>query len=365
MSLKRTPLYDVHIEMGAKMVEFAGWCMPLQYTSIIREHRAVRENVGLFDVSHMGEFVLRGRDAAANLERLATNLVSNIPLGRTRYTLLCNETGGIIDDLLIYRLGDAEFMLAVNAANISRDFRWISSHLEGEANLEDVSDRTGMIAVQGPFSREVLQKLTDVELSSLSYYSFVRARVAGCDVTISRTGYTGELGYEIYCRSPDAISIWRALLEAGEGFGISPCGLGARDTLRLEMGYCLHGNDIDETTTPIEADLGWAVKEKDFIGSEVVLRQKAQGVGRKLVGFIMIEKGMAARRGDQIRLGGRIVGRVTSGSISPSLGKPVGLAYVESGLSRPGTVLGVVVRGKTHPVEVVELPFYKNGTARK
>jgi len=357
--VKRTPFYNIHRGLGAKIVEFAGFEMPVQYSSIIEEHRTVRSAVGIFDVSHMGEFEIRGRDAAEFVQRATINDVTKLVPGKAQYSAMCYPDGGIVDDLILYHLGD-HYMMVVNASNIEKDFSWLREHAAGDVDLRDVSDEVALLAVQGPSSLAALQKLTRVDLSSIPYYHFARGTLAGIEMLISRTGYTGELGFELFfpAHPSTAEAVWQRIFEAGKGFGMRPVGLGARDTLRLEMGYCLYGNDIDATTDPLEAGLGWITKlEKgDFIGRPALLKKKQEGLRRKLVGFTVEEKAFP-RHGYEIRLNGSVIGRVTSGTFSPSLEKGIGMGYVEVAHSVPGTTITVVVRSKSVRATVVKLPF--------
>ena len=356
---KKTALYDEHVRLGAKMVEFAGFWMPVQYHSIIAEHKAVRTAVGMFDVSHMGEFLFRGDGALDFLQRMTVNDVSRLIVGQAQYSAMCYEDGGIVDDLLVYRFSD-HYMMVVNAANIEKDWNWLAEHKPPGVEMENASDRITLIAVQGPKSRDLLQELTETDLSGIAYYHFVSGALAGAPMTISRTGYTGELGFELYMDNAHGTSVWRKILEAGREFNLSPAGLGARDTLRLEMGYCLYGNDIDQTTNPIEAGLSWITKLKkgDFIGREALLRVKEEGPKRKLVGFKMEGRGFP-RHGYKIFHNGTEIGRVTSGSISPMLNAGIGMGYVRTEFSAPGTKLDIDIRGRRMPAAVCELPFYR------
>lgn len=359
--MKRTAFYDIHKSLGAKMVEFGGFEMPVHYRGIIEEHLAVRTSVGVFDVSHMGEFHVRGRDALKFLQRMTINDVSKLVEGRAQYSAMCYDDGGIVDDLLVYHCGDY-YMLVVNAANIQKDFEWLKSHLEGNVELRDVSDSVSLLAVQGPNSLNTLQKISDVDFSRIRYYHFTRGSVAGIPALISRTGYTGELGFELYFDSSQesARQMWNALFDAGAEFGIVPVGLGARDTLRLEMGYCLYGNDIDQTTNPLEAGLGWITRlEKgDFVGRDALLKVKEEGLKRRLVGFVLPDK-FLARHGYPLRAEGKQVGVVTSGTFSPSLQRGIGMGYVPVALSQPGTTVEVEARGRVAQAEIVPLPFLK------
>ncbi len=361
MNPKPTAFLDIHKALGGKIVEFAGFEMPVQYTGIIEEHRRVREHVGLFDVSHMGEFEIRGDDALAFVQSVTINDASKLRDGRVQYSALCYDDGGIVDDLLVYNMGD-HFMLVVNAANIDKDFTWLREHLRGDVQLLNRSDEFSLLAVQGPRAIDALAGLTAVDLAAIPYYHFVRGSLAGVDMLISRTGYTGELGFELYFPSDRATGakVWSAIMESGKKSGIGPTGLGARDTLRLEMGYCLYGNDIDKTTNPLEAGLGWITKldKGDFIGRDALLRVRDHGLTRKLVGFRLDDKAFP-RHGYSIRAGGRDVGTVTSGTYSPSLDAGIGMGYVESGMAAPGTQIAIVIRTREIPASVVAVPFVK------
>lgn len=356
--LKRTPLFPVHVKAGAKMVPFGGWEMPVQYTGIIEEHRAVRRAVGLFDISHMGEFEVEGPEAVAALQGLTTNDVATLEIGQVQYSLLCYPDGGIVDDLTVYRLATNRFMLTVNAANIDTDWAWVTEH-GGKARWLNISAETALLAVQGPKAEECVQRLADRDPSGLRYYWFVEGRVAGVPARISRTGYTGEDGFELYVAAADAERLWFALLEAGEPDGITPVGLGARDTLRLEMRYALYGNDIDATTNPLEAGLGWVVKlaKGDFIGRSGIEQVKAKGPKRKLVGFEMVDRAVP-RHGYRIVKDGREAGVVTSGSYGPAVDKYIGVGYVTAELARVGSELDVEVRENPRRARVVPTPFY-------
>lgn len=356
--MKVTPFNALHKSLGAKMVEFGGFEMPVQYAGIMEEHAAVRNAAGVFDVSHMGEFEVRGRDAVGFLQRVTVNDVSRLTEGKAQYSAMCNVDGGIVDDLLIYHFGD-RYMLVVNASNIGKDFAWLKSNLKGDVELTDVSDTIALLAIQGPRSLEILQHLTQVPLREIGYYTFKRGIVAGQDAIISRTGYTGELGFEMYFAvSPDAPGVWSAIFDAGKSYGLQPVGLGARDTLRLEMGYCLYGNDIDDTTTPLQAGLGWITKlgKGEFIGKAVLDREKAAGIPRKLVGFVLPDRTIA-RHGYAISDGTNGIGTVTSGTFSPTLQRSVGMGYVPPSVATPGATVHVVIRGKATPATVVPLPF--------
>ncbi len=357
--MKKTPFTEIHRSLGAKLVEFAGFEMPVQYSGIIDEHLAVRNRVGVFDVTHMGEFIVRGKDAAAFLQKMTVNDVSKLYEGRVQYSAMCYDNAGIVDDLLIYHCGD-HYMLVVNASNAKKDFDWLTSHLEGDVTLTDRSDEFSLLAVQGPQSLATLKKITDVDLSAMEYYHFKTGRLAGEEMIISRTGYTGELGFELYFRWDDvaAKKVWDAIFAAGKELGITPIGLGARDTLRLEMGYCLYGNDIDQTTHPLEAGLAWITKmnKGDFVGKSVMAKAKAEGLRRSLVGFTLSEKAVA-RHGYPLMANGSEVGHVTSGTFSPSLERAIGLGYVSTGNDREGNTITVGIRGKEVPATIVKIPF--------
>jgi aminomethyltransferase len=360
--LKRTPFYDIHTALGAKMVEFAGFEMPVQYSSIIEEHIAVRRSVGVFDVTHMGEFYVRGKAALAFLQKVTINDVARLKPGRVQYSAMCYEDGGIIDDLLIYRM-EGQFMLVVNASNLQKDFDWLQSQKIGDVELENISDATALLAVQGPKSLAALQKLTKEDLSKVEYYAFTRGVLAGVSMVISRTGYTGELGFELYFDADieTAKNVWNAIFDAGKEFGIQPVGLGARDTLRLEMGFCLYGNDIDKTTHPLEAGLGWITKlsKKEFNGRNQMLKARGEGLKRKLVGFILPDRTLA-RHGYEIVNDGSVVGHVTSGTFSPSLKRGIGMGYVTAELANAGNVVSVRIRDKEIPATIVVMPFLQN-----
>ena len=357
--LKRTPLHAAHVRLGARLVPFGGWDMPVQYRGILEEHRAARAAAGCFDVSHMGEFEFRGRDATRALQRLTTNDVGALKIGQVQYSLLCYEDGGIVDDLTLSRLGDDHYMMTVNAANIDKDWAWVTRHLEGQVEAQNVSAETGLIAVQGPRAEGLVGRLSDVDVTQIGYYRFGRGRVAGTPAIISRTGYTGEDGFELYVPASSTEAVWEALLAAGKPDGVAPAGLGARDTLRLEMKYALYGNDIDQTTNPIEAGLGWVVKlsKDEFIGKGAIEQVKAEGPRRRLVGFEMIDRGVA-RHGYRVLRDGVEVGLVTSGSYGPSVDRYIGLGYVPAALSAVGTEIDVEVRGRPQKARVVKTPFY-------
>jgi aminomethyltransferase len=360
--LKKTPLNARHHASGARMVGFGGWEMPVEYSGIVAEHMAVRERAGLFDVSHMGEIEIAGKNALDAVQRISCNDASKLQVGQAHYSGLMSAAGTFVDDLLVYRLAKEHFLLVVNASHIPTDYAHIAEHIQpaGDAVAVDASSRYALIAVQGPRALDVLQPLTGVELGAIKYYWFAHGEVAGVRATISRTGYTGEDGFEIFVPPQSADRVWLALLDAGRGAEVVPCGLGARDTLRLEAAMRLHGNDIDDTTTPLEADLGWMVgwSKSDFLGADVLRRQKAAGVTRKLVGFEMLERGIA-RQGYDAYVGERAAGRVTSGTQTPFLKKAIGLAYLPSEHAAVGTEFAVDIRGRRTRAAVVPLPFYK------
>ncbi len=357
--MKRIPLHDVHVALGAKIVPFAGFEMPVRYSSDLDEHHTVRNGVGVFDVSHMGEFVLRGPGALALIQKVSANDASVLTDGKVQYSYLPNATGGVVDDLLVYRYDANEYYLVVNASNIEKDWDWIVSHNTEGVEMENISDRLCLLAVQGPKAMATLQKLTEIDLSALEYYTFTTGTMAGIDdVLVSATGYTGAGGFEVYVWAKDAEAMWKAIFKAGAEFDIKPVGLGARDTLRLEKGYCLYGNDIDDTTSPLEAGLGWVTKfTKDFINSPALKAQKEQGLSRKLVGFELMEKGIPRGHYELCNADGVKIGEVTSGTISPTLQKGIGLGYVPTSLAKPGTELFVKVRDRLLKAQVVKLPF--------
>jgi aminomethyltransferase len=354
----RTPLYEKHVRAGARMVEFAGWEMPVQYAGILEEHAAVRTRVGLFDVSHMGEVVFRGPTALEALGRLFTNDLAKVADGQAQYGCLCRESGGIVDDVIVYRRSPEDLLVCVNAGNRAKDFEWLAKHAGG-AEVRNESDEWAQIAIQGPLAPAVLQRTTRANLSAMRPFRFASAEVAGVPSILARTGYTGEDGFEVFCRSPDGPRVWDSLLDAGQPEKIQPCGLGARDSLRLEVAYRLYGQDMDDGTTPLEAGLGWVVKldKGDFIGREAMVRQKEAGLARKLVGFVLTEPGIA-RHGYQVVQEGRKVGEVTSGTRSPTLQIPIGLAYVPPALAAEGSTFAVEIRGRPVAAKVVKTPFY-------
>lgn len=361
-SMKNTALSQVHINLGAKMVPFAGYNMPVQYEGINAEHETVRKTVGVFDVSHMGEFILKGENALDLIQRVTSNDASKLIDGKVQYTCLPNENGGIVDDLLVYRIDEKTYMLVVNASNIEKDWNWIQKFNTKKVEMHNISDKTSLLAVQGPLAAKALQGLTDMDLSAMEYYSFKKGKFAGIDnVLVSATGYTGSGGFEIYFENEHAEIIWQKIFEAGAEFGIKPIGLGARDTLRLEMGFCLYGNDIDDATSPLEAGLGWIIKfNKEFTNSKNLAAQKEQGVKKKLVAFEMVDRGIPRHDyiiGDE---NGTAIGKVTSGTQSPSLQKAIGLGYVNLEHSKEGTEINIIIRDNKVKAKIVKLPFYKN-----
>ncbi len=366
-SLKRTPLYEEHVRAGGKMVPFAGFELPVQYApGIVAEHRAVRSAAGLFDVSHMGEFIVRGPDALALVQNVTTNDASQLQIGQAQYSVICQDDGGAIDDCIVYRFTD-HYMIVVNAANHDVDWEWISGHAAAlDVGLSDRSDATALLALQGPRAQEILAPLTDEVLDDIAYYHFTEGEVAGRPAVISRTGYTGEDGFELYLAPADAAHVWARLLDTGEDKGLIPAGLGARDSLRLEVGYILYGNDLDREHTPLEAGLGWVVKpaKGEFHGREALVRQKEEGLQRRLVGFRLLERGFP-RHGYEVRFQGEAAGLVTSGVVSPMLEEGVGLAYVPASAKEPGTAVEIVIRGRAVPAEVVRPPFYTDGSVRR
>ena len=360
--MKNTPFTKKHIALGAKMAEFAGYNMPISYSGINDEHAAVRNNAGIFDVSHMGEFILKGEHALELIQRVTTNDASKLIAGKAQYSCFPNDEGGIVDDLIVYCLEENKsYMLVVNASNIHKDWQWISKHNNKKVEMHNISDKTCLLAIQGPNATKILQPLTDVDILNLKYYTFVKGTFAGIEnVLISATGYTGSGGIEIYFedKNDDAEKIWDKIFEAGVPQGLKPIGLGARDTLRLEMGYCLYGNDIDDKTTPLEGGLGWITKfTKDFIARDIIEQQKADGIQQKLVGFEMVEKGIPRHDYDIKDFSGTTIGRVTSGTQSPSLGKAIGLGYVRPVFANIDAKIYIKVRDKLLQAKVVKLPF--------
>lgn len=359
--MKQVALNDTHETLGAKMVSFAGYSMPVQYEGVTAEHETVRKALGVFDVSHMGEFLALGDGAIDLLQLVCSNDIAKIKVGQAQYNCLPNDKGGIVDDLLVYRIREKEYLLVVNASNIEKDWEWIKKHNSFNADLKNISDGYSLLAIQGPEAVEAMQSLTNTDLSAIKFYHFEVAPFAGIDrVIISATGYTGSGGFEIYCKNADTNQLWDKIMEAGADFGIKPIGLAARDTLRLEMGYCLYGNDIDETTSPIEANLGWITKfNKDFINSDQLKQQKETGPTRKLVGFELNERGIPRQGYDIVDSDGNVIGVVTSGTQAPTVGKGIGLGYVPTAMATPGSQIFIQVRKKALPATVVKLPFYK------
>ncbi len=362
--MKKTPFTDVHIALGAKMHEFAGYNMPIEYSGINDEHMNVLNGVGVFDVSHMGEFWVKGPNALAFLQKVSSNDASKLAVGQVQYCCFPNDKGGIVDDFLLYRYSEDKYMMVPNAANLEKDWAWCQKQNTMGAELEDASDHIALLAVQGPKATEVLQRLTDVDLSTIPYYTFKEGTFAGCpNVIISCTGYTGAGGFELYFYPEHGQKIWDAIFEAGKPEGIKPAGLGARDTLRLEMGFCLYGNDISEETSPIEAGLGWITKlvdgKEDMPGRKVLEDHKAGAIARKLVAFELIDRGIPRQHYEIAAPDGRIIGEVTSGTMAPSLKKGIGMGYVEKEFSKVGTEIAIIVRGKLLKAEIVKLPFRK------
>jgi aminomethyltransferase len=360
--MKNTPFTDKHIALGAKMAEFAGYNMPISYSGINDEHAAVRKNAGVFDVSHMGEFILKGEHALDLIQRVTSNDAAKLKNGQAQYSCLPNGQGGIVDDLLVYCIEESNvYMLVVNASNIEKDWNWIKGHNTRNAEMHDISEKTCLLAIQGPNATKILQALTEIDILNLKYYTFIKGEFAGVkNVLVSATGYTGAGGVEIYFedKGDDAAKVWDAIFSAGAAQGIKPVGLGARDTLRLEMGFCLYGNDIDDNTSPLEAGLGWITKfTKDFTSKQLFEKQKATGVERKLVGFEMIDKGIP-RHGYEIKdQGGAVIGVVTSGTQSPSLGKAIGMGYVRTAFAGIDTPIFIKVRDKLLLAKVAKMPF--------
>ncbi|MCU7496844.1 MAG: glycine cleavage system aminomethyltransferase GcvT [Ignavibacteria bacterium] len=361
-TMKKTTLFQVHERLGAKLIDFAGFMMPVQYSSIIAEHKAVRNSVGVFDVSHMGEVFIRGSKALDFVQYITVNDASKLTPGRVQYSAMCYPDGGIVDDLLVYKVSDEEFMLVVNASNKDKDYNWMKENNKFGVEIADESDEYSLLAVQGPDSQRTVEKLCDKKLE-MEYYHFFKARCAGVDMIVSRTGYTGELGYELYFKGDEKVAekVWTELFEAGKEFDIQPVGLGARDSLRLEMGFCLYGHDIDQTTNPLEAGLGWITKlnkNSDFIAKDVLLKVKAEGLKRKLVAMSSEEKAFP-RQGYDITVDSKKVGCVTSGTVSPMLEKPIAMGYVDTEYSREGSQVNFLIRGKEIPAKLVKLPFIK------
>jgi len=359
--MKTTAFNNIHKNLGARMVEFAGFEMPIEYSGIKDEHMTVRESVGVFDVSHMGEFWVKGPRALDLVKKISSNDPSVLSPGQAQYSCFPNGRGGIVDDLLIYCYEPAKYMLVVNAANIEKDWNWVVSQNDVDAELENASDRMSQLAIQGPKALATLQKLTDINLSEIKYYTFITGKIAGIDeVIISATGYTGSGGFELYFRNEVAEEMWKAIFDAGEEFGIKPVGLAARDTLRLEMGFCLYGNDIDDTTSPIEAGLGWITKfnnGRKYIDREFLLMQKNEGVTRRLRGFVLEDRGIPRHDYELVNEKDSVIGHVTSGTMSPVLNKGIGMGYVAKEYSAFGNKIFVKIRNKNVPAEIVKLPF--------
>lgn len=359
--MKSVALNDLHISLGAKMVPFAGYNMPVQYEGINLEHECVRKAVGVFDVSHMGEFILKGADALDLIQRVTSNDASKLADGKVQYSCLPNEDGGIVDDLLVYRIDEKTYMLVVNASNIDKDWNWIQKYNTKKVEMHNISDQTSLLAIQGPKAAEALQSLTGMDLKNMQYYTFEKGKFAGVDnVLVSATGYTGAGGFEIYVENQHAKTIWNAVFAAGAAYGIKPIGLGARDTLRLEMGFCLYGNDINDATSPLEAGLGWITKfSKEFTNSKALLTQKENGVPRKLIAFEMIDRGIPRHDYEIVDAAGNKIGVVTSGTQSPSLQKAIGMGYVKPEFAKENTEIFISIRDKAIKAQVVKLPFLK------
>ena len=359
--MKNTALSHIHEQLGAKMVPFAGYNMPVQYEGVNAEHETVRNHVGVFDVSHMGEFLLTGEKALDLIQKVTSNDASVLEIGRAQYSCLPNNEGGIVDDLIVYRIKTDQYLLVVNASNIEKDLNWISSHNDFGVDMKNLSDDYSLLAIQGPKAVEAMQSLTSIDLAAIKYYHFEVADFAGIEhVIISATGYTGSGGFEIYCKNSEVEQVWSKVFEAGKDFGIKPIGLAARDTLRLEMGFCLYGNDINDTTSPIEAGLGWITKfSKDFINSENLKKQKEEEVSRKLIGFELTERGIPRHDYEIVDKDGNNIGIVTSGTMAPSLGKGIGMGYVSTEFSLVDSIIYIQIRNNKVAAKVVKLPFYK------
>jgi aminomethyltransferase len=359
--MKSTALVNKHIALGAKMVPFAGYNMPVQYEGVNAEHETVRNAVGVFDVSHMGEFLLTGENALALIQKVATNDAATLTIGKAQYSCMPNGKGGIVDDLIIYRMKEEQYLLVVNASNIEKDWNWISSHNDLGVEMKNLSDDYSLLAIQGPKAVEAMQALTSIDLAAINYYHFEVADFAGIEhVIISATGYTGSGGFEIYCKNSEVEQVWDRVFEAGASFGIKPIGLAARDTLRLEMGFCLYGNDIDDTTSPIEAGLGWITKfTKDFTDAALLKGQKETGVTRKLIAFEMVDRGIPRHDYQILDLEGNVIGKVTSGTMSPSMKIGIGMGYVETAFANLETEIAIEIREKGVKAKIVKLPFYK------
>ena len=361
--MKKTALNDIHEALGAKMVPFAGYSMPVQYEGVNAEHETVREGIGVFDVSLMGEFLLTGAKALDLIQKVSSNDASTLTIGRAQYSCMPNGKGGIVDDLIIYRIKEEEYLLVVNASNIEKDWDWISSQNDLGVEIRNLSDEYSLLAIQGPKVVEAMQSLSSIDLAAIKYYHFEVADFAGVEhAIISATGYTGSGGFEIYCKNDQVEQVWNKVMEAGKEFGIAPIGLAARDTLRLEMGFCLYGNDIDDTTSPLEAGLGWITKlgkDADFVDKAFLTQQKEAGVSRKLVAFEMVDRGIPRHDYPILNAGGETIGRVTSGTMSPSMKIAIGLGYVELGNHSEDSEIYIGVRNKSLKAKVVKLPFYK------
>ncbi|MCF4101701.1 glycine cleavage system aminomethyltransferase GcvT [Gillisia sp. M10.2A] len=359
--MKKIALHDIHTSLNAKMVPFAGFNMPVSYEGVNIEHENVRKAVGVFDVSHMGEFLISGENALDLIQKVCSNDASKLVDGKAQYSCMPNEDGGIVDDLIVYRINAEKYLLVVNASNIEKDWNWIAQHNTMEATMKDLSDDYSLLAIQGPKAAEAMQSLTDINLSEMKFYTFEVAEFAGVkNVIISVTGYTGSGGFEIYFKNEEAETIWTKVMEAGADFGIKPIGLAARDTLRLEMGYCLYGNDIDDTTSPIEAGLGWITKfSKDFVNAEALKKEKEEGAKRKLIAFELDERGIPRQGYDIVDENGKIIGVVTSGTMSPSLDKGIGMGYIPTEIAKSKEKIFIQIRKKAVPASLVKLPFYK------
>ena len=360
--MKKTALYNKHVELGAKMVPFAGYQMPVQYSGVNIEHINVRENVGIFDVSHMGEFIVSGKNAFSLIQKISSNDASKLFPGRAQYAYLPNENGGVVDDLIIYMLNEEKYLLVVNASNIEKDWNWINKNNDVGADLKNISDQMSLLAIQGPKAEEMLQKLTNHNLSNIKFYHFNEGSIGGVDnVIISATGYTGSGGFELYVNNEDAVKLWDAILNIGPSYNLTPAGLAARDTLRLEMGYCLYGNDIDDQTSPISAGLGWVTKfNKSFVNDEQLRNQKENGVNEKLVAFKLLERGIPRKDYKIVDENSIEIGRVTSGTMGPSVKLSIGLGYVKTKYANAGSSIYLSIRNKLISAEIVKLPFYKS-----
>ena len=359
--LKKTPLYDVYANYGGKIIDFGGWALPVQYSGILEEHEAVRTRAGLFDVSHMGEIEVKGADALANIQKWITNDASKLANNQALYSPICYENGGCVDDLLVYKRGDQDYLLVVNAANIEKDYAWVTENSFGDVEIVNKSAEIAQLALQGPLAEQALQKMTDTNLSQIKYYWFLEnVQVNGISCLVSRTGYTGEDGFELYCASGDAAALWTSILEKGKEDGVVPVGLGARDTLRFEARLPLYGQEISETISPLEAGLGFFVKldKPDFIGKAALQKQKEEGVPRKLVGFEMIERGIP-RTHYEIQVGGETIGEVTTGTMGPTVKKNIGLGLIDARFATVGQELDIIIRGKAVKAVIVKTPFYK------